>query len=280
MCDDEPRSPARRHGDDDAYSGELVVKTSACAFLGGIVCTIMMNLVFFHSPGPIHVSGPIRNGADCSARCLCANGLGGKLTKAHYDNYFKLGRKMLGYELPLPEWSAPVIHRHWFNNLPTLFDLRIDAQKQLWQTFIDQQYVTSADSAFLKDRGMYPDLDRTFLWCILRHLKPRRMLEIGAGQSTVVAQAAMANLSVPCEHTVIEPFRYSEVPSGVNVLKHELQVRLFLCSPFLHTSPPSCHHLLLASSSRRHPHALLASSPSPRLLISSSCPHHLLLTPS
>ena len=53
---------------------------------------------------------------------------------------------------------------------------------------------------------MYPDLDRVSLFCMLRHFKPKQMVEIGSGESTGVAlQAFKENLAdgaVACNHTV------------------------------------------------------------------------------
>ena len=144
---------------------------------------------------------------------------------AAYEKLYSLAQHVFRYESPLPKVSAATQHRHWFQDVPQTFSYRVPAQEQLWRTFIKKQYVRAEHTPLLKDTGMYPDLDRTFFFSLLKHIKPRRLLEVGAGQSTVVARAALANNSgPPCVHTVIEPYRAAEVPGGVRILKHELQM--------------------------------------------------------
>ena len=130
-----------------------------------------------------------------------------------------------------------------------------DRQLRLWQAFIDAAYVTIEDHEALLQgtaEGMFPDLDRTALFCMLRHFAPRRVVEIGSGESTVVAKAALAENArsggglgrqggpfaggsfagsvafdiprvVVADHLVIEPYRSDAVPDGVVILKQEVQ---------------------------------------------------------
>lgn len=149
-----------------------------------------------------------------------------------YRELYKQGRELLSYELPLPAPENAIKLRRWFEDMPKVIDMRGDEQEALWRQFIKNGCVRPTDEALLKDRGwMFPDLDRTALYCMLQHLKPRRMVEIGAGESTEVANAALERLvsqnsSIPlCEHTVIEPYRTSQVPRGpgVTVIGMELQ---------------------------------------------------------
>ena len=56
---------------------------------------------------------------------------------------------------------------------------------------------------------MYGAVDGELLYALLRHLKPGRMLEIGAGYSTLASAEALARNAAeghPCEHAVIDPY--------------------------------------------------------------------------
>ena len=89
------------------------------------------------------------------------------------------------------------------------------------------KYVTKEQRELLKDHlVMFPDLDRTFLFVYLRHLKPKKMVEIGSGEPTHVARAAFlanAKEGSPCKHVAIEPYRVGSVPNQVEVVKTEMQ---------------------------------------------------------
>lgn len=64
---------------------------------------------------------------------------------------------------------------------------------------------TEDPAQFYLDNGLFGGTDAFVLYCMLRHLQPRRVLEVGGGFSTrLAAQAALANSST--ELTCIEPF--------------------------------------------------------------------------
>ena len=57
--------------------------------------------------------------------------------------------------------------------------------------------------------GTYTIIDSTFLYCMLRHLKPKRFIEVGCGYSSRVSSMALRKNTEeghPCEATYIEPF--------------------------------------------------------------------------
>lgn len=67
---------------------------------------------------------------------------------------------------------------------------------------------------FTYDNGMFGRGDAEMLYNIIRLKKPRRLLEIGSGQSTLVARLAIAanqrlDPAYTCEHSCVEPY---EVP--------------------------------------------------------------------
>jgi len=76
--------------------------------------------------------------------------------------------------------------------------------------------------------GTYTIIDSTALYCMLRHLKPRRFIEVGCGYSSRVSSMALRkNTSEghPCEATYIEPFPGWRL-EGVDLYGELLQKRI------------------------------------------------------
>ena len=72
---------------------------------------------------------------------------------------------------------------------------------------------TEDPAQFYLDNGLFGGTDAFVLYCMLRHLQPRRVLEVGGGFSTrLAAQAALANGST--ELTCIEPFPDAVLQDG------------------------------------------------------------------
>ena len=142
-----------------------------------------------------------------------------------YGILFRASRDMFAYESPLPWWPPPQAAVDKFARLGPLFDWDVDGQVRLWERFIEAGYVTPSRRPLLQDYGgMFPDLDRVVLYCMVRYMKPRRIVEVGSGESTHVVKAALDDLGGGgTVHTVIEPYRASEVPASVKVLEVEVQ---------------------------------------------------------
>ena len=59
--------------------------------------------------------------------------------------------------------------------------------------------------------GIFPPADAEYLYNIIRHFKPQKIIEIGSGQSTLMALNAIKknkieNENYSCEHVCIEPY--------------------------------------------------------------------------
>jgi hypothetical protein len=69
--------------------------------------------------------------------------------------------------------------------------------------------------------------DAEMLYNLLRYFKPRRLVEIGAGQSTRVARQAFgrnAEENAPCEHVCIEPYENAWLEDlGVGVIRKRVE---------------------------------------------------------
>jgi len=134
-------------------------------------------------------------------------------------------RKRHSYECPLPHpllSTVPTQLRHRFTRLPAgMIDIQEDEQKELWLSFVTNGCVTPAHhtALFKNTGGMFPNLDRIALFCIVKHIQPNHILEIGAGESSAVIDAtgSLAN------RTIIEPYRWTAVNKKHTVIKKELQ---------------------------------------------------------
>lgn len=66
--------------------------------------------------------------------------------------------------------------------------------------------------------------DAEYWYCILRYLKPHKVVEVGSGNSTRVAISAMKANAVDCEHVCIEPYEQPWLESsGASVLRERLE---------------------------------------------------------
>lgn len=101
-------------------------------------------------------------------------------------------------------------------DLPGL-DLHEDAQLALLQSFAVQDELAGItrhadpELAFRYDNGQYGVGDADSLYAMVRHRKPRRIFEIGSGNSTRVASLAIArnraeDAGYACRHLCIEPY--------------------------------------------------------------------------
>ncbi len=82
--------------------------------------------------------------------------------------------------------------------------------------------------AYQYGNGTYGGYDAALLHAFIRQLRPRRILEVGSGNSTLVALRALSrnrSEGAACDHVCIEPF---EMPwlerSGVKVLRERAEV--------------------------------------------------------
>jgi predicted O-methyltransferase YrrM len=104
--------------------------------------------------------------------------------------------------LPAELWELP-------HELPGI-DLRLDAQRMFLQelsAYADEpqwpEYQTGRGYHWRNDSFSYPSA--ILLYAVLRHLKPRRVIEIGAGMSTLVSADALGRNGAG-SLTTIEPY--------------------------------------------------------------------------
>jgi hypothetical protein len=87
----------------------------------------------------------------------------------------------------------------------------------------------AADLHFYYDNPSLCHADAEFLYSIIRHYKPRRVIEIGCGYSTLMAVEAerknvVENSGEPCTHLCIEPYEMPWLEKlGVEVMRSKVE---------------------------------------------------------
>src|SRR5262245_18952871 len=96
-------------------------------------------------------------------------------------------------------------------------DWNLSGQLELLKRFqFNDELVTfpltrRADLEFFYNNDTFASGDAEFLYNIIRHFKPRKILEIGSGYSTMLASSAVkanqqSGITCHCEHVCIEPY--------------------------------------------------------------------------
>jgi len=104
-------------------------------------------------------------------------------------------------------------------NLPGI-DLNIDEQLKLLSEFDYNQELLKfplekiSDTEYYYKNGFYEAGDADYLYNIVRHYKPSRIIEIGSGNSTLMVRNALkenklSNPNYNCKHICIEPYEMS-----------------------------------------------------------------------
>lgn len=82
---------------------------------------------------------------------------------------------------------------------------------------------------FYFNNGSFESGDAEYLYQIIRHIKPAKILEIGSGNSTLMAMKAVSknneeNPEYTCEHTCIEPYKQPWLEqTGLNVIRRKVE---------------------------------------------------------
>jgi len=143
-------------------------------------------------------------------------------------NLWDIAMKEFGYESPLIDLpTAREVYKKYAKIPDGMINWQPIQQKELWNILCTFKEERMKVSPFFLD-GMIPDGDAFALFTMIRHFKPKIVIEIGGGFSTRIVKKAMAlnrNDSGPNEQIVIEPFRADLIRSigEVKVIETTLQ---------------------------------------------------------
>jgi hypothetical protein len=114
-------------------------------------------------------------------------------------------------------------------------DFRIEKQVELLSKFDDIELLKQVPreqekkNAFYMNNRSFSSGDAEIWFHVIRHFKPARIIEIGSGNSTLMARIAIQrNMSndpcYRCEHLCIEPYEMPWLEElGINVLRKKLE---------------------------------------------------------
>ncbi len=79
---------------------------------------------------------------------------------------------------------------------------------------------TAVPSDYYVRNGMFGSVDGEILYCMIRHSRPKRIIEVGAGYSTFLVTKALSNNKkddndYSCDFTAIEPFPNKTLRKGL-----------------------------------------------------------------
>jgi hypothetical protein len=137
---------------------------------------------------------------------------------------------------PIPD-SRHLPHALW-ERRPELvgIDLNEESQRKLLVEFSSRyqseydafpQAPTAERDRFFLDNAFFESVDAEVLYCMIRHFRPRRIVEIGSGYSTLLAaQAVTVNRErdgAVCDLVAVEPFPSEVLRNGVPGLARLLE---------------------------------------------------------
>ena len=130
------------------------------------------------------------------------------------------------YYSPIPAWEdlPPAV----FERRNSLVGVRFDLQEQL--SFLGRldPFLTEFElpPGFMWDNRMYDRVEADVLYALVRSQRPRRIIELGSGfSSLIIAAAARRNIAEGCDlaYTAYDPYARNFIRAGVDplVLRHQ-----------------------------------------------------------
>ena len=127
---------------------------------------------------------------------------------------------------PIPDFRQ-LDHRDW-EALSQMVgvDLHLDAQLRMVHEFVDRyrdemhfpEAPSSDPTEFHFNNGFFETVDAEIAYCMVRHHKPRRMIEVGGGNTTRLSATAMrrnADEGYPGKFFTIEPHADKVLCDGI-----------------------------------------------------------------
>lgn len=138
-------------------------------------------------------------------------------------------------------WGLHVMPAHYFSPIPMtheltprLFERRSACVGVQWNDDLQDHYLDEVFPRFVGEVEVYENtglsmVDAAVLHAMIRHHRPRRIVEIGGGESTrFSARASLLNQAAgtPCELITVEPYPKSELRVGMAGLARLVEARV------------------------------------------------------
>ena len=144
------------------------------------------------------------------------------------------------YYTPIPDTRA--LHKKenlWSRELPLQgVGLNVEGQKHLLETIcppFQNEYLsfprekTNNSLQYYLNNGSFGFVSGQMHYCIIRHFKPKRIIEVGCGYSTLVSLAALDKNDeegYPCEFVAIEPYPPQFLENGTPRIKRLIKEKV------------------------------------------------------
>ena len=124
-------------------------------------------------------------------------------------------KRCWAYESPFPDYDViskfNLANRDIYSNLNINYDNNTDLLCQIVQKYKNDWNPLDIDNKLQycknpKYNFSYPEYDAFILYCMIRHYKPKRIIEIGSGMSTRVMVEAVQHENIECNITAIDKY--------------------------------------------------------------------------
>lgn len=116
------------------------------------------------------------------------------------------------YYQPIPR-MPDLPERTWLRDSLAGIDINVSGQLSLLQQLNYHQELSSlpvedsgVEGQYFYNNSMFGPGDAEIYYSLIRHFKPKRIIEIGGGYSTLIAQLAVRAGGAPTEHICVEPY--------------------------------------------------------------------------
>lgn len=162
-----------------------------------------------------------------------------------HEPYFRVWEKKgihitpVHFYQPIPD-TRTIAESHWSNRSKLIgIEMNDEGQKWILNQFVEtykKEYQNlplskpSAAHEFYINNGTFESVDAEILYCMIRHYKPKKIIEIGSGNSTYLsAYSAIKNRIATgddAKFTSIEPYPEEKIKKGIPGLNSLIEKRL------------------------------------------------------
>uniref|UniRef100_A0A6C0IHL7 Methyltransferase domain-containing protein n=1 Tax=viral metagenome TaxID=1070528 RepID=A0A6C0IHL7_9ZZZZ len=135
-------------------------------------------------------------------------------------------KKYYSYESPFPDYDIIKSNKLELRNICKLninYEENIDLMREITSKYIDDWNPLDYDNSinFCKNpkyNVSYPEYDAFILYCLIRHFKPKNIIEVGSGMSTRAMIDSMTIENININITCIDKYTTDEIKNNLRNL--------------------------------------------------------------
>jgi len=148
---------------------------------------------------------------------------------------------LLSYPSFWEKYGIQIVPDHFYFPVPSISDIESKSFRRTsqclgldWNINEQENHLDHVFGKYIHElkprfqQKMISSIDSTIYYSMIRHYRPKKIIEIGGGESTrVAALACVRNLeNAPCELVCIEPFPSKELADGFDGLSRLIKARV------------------------------------------------------